>query len=231
MRTLIALIAIAAVAIIGLMMRRGSTQAPRMPAPPDPGPDMDERVLDEMEEGFIDEDALGDSPVPLTVEGIAFVPRSHGVLLLPLLKEDETPDWLEKALDASAVPYSLLNQLYSLGTRLQGVGTPLGAGDFTAVRVVRGEGDTAPWRLETLGRDGDYGFHPFGARESAESACHLLESSGVVRRPVDEHGEIIPGSPEDFDEARLRYERTLSELATGDDPEPPREGQWVSDRR
>jgi hypothetical protein len=151
------------------------------------------------------------------------------VLLLPLIKEDETPDWLENALNASAVPYSLLNQLYSQGTRMRGAGIPLGAGDLTAARVVRGE-ESAPWRLETLGRDGDFGFHPFATRESAESAHHLLESAGVVQRPVDEHGEPSPGSSEDFDEARLRYERTLSELAAGDE-EPPREGQWVSDRR
>lgn len=173
---------------------------------------------------------------PMSTEGIAFVPRSHGILLLPLVESEETPDWLARALDSSSVPYTVLNDLYFSGAgggaRPSLPGITLVTGDVTAARVVRGAGGADPWRLETIGRDGDFGFHPFATREGAEAALELLVDHEVVQSRVDEDGNSVPASPEDFEEARRRYEQTESELAIQvDDDEPPREGQWVSDRR
>lgn len=175
--------------------------------------------------------------VPLTADGFAFVPRAHDVLLLPLLHpEQEAPDWLDRALDTSAVPFSILDRIYFRGAAggvQRQIGSPLSGGDLTAARVVRGrDPEGGAWRLETLGRDGDYGFHPFATREGADTALEMLVDRHIVQRPLDEEGHTIPESPEDFEEARLRFERTQAELALeGDDDDHPREGPWVSDRR
>lgn len=203
------------------------------------GPNRAETFAEDLDDdrGEGEESAQARMPVPLSAEGVAFVPRPHGVLLLPLLEaEEETPSWLEKALDSSSVPYSVLNRLYFSGAgggaRPHRPGTPLGVGDLTGARIVRGLTGADRWRLETLGRDGDFGFHPFTTREGADAAFELLVDHDVVKRPIDEDGNSVPVSPEDFEEARRRYEVTESELAIeSDDDERPREGPWVSDRR
>lgn len=228
-KTLIALLAVVAVAVLGLLMRRGGDSTTRtMPPQPDATGDDTPDQLDE--DAAAAEAKLSESNVPLSMDGMAFMPQAHGVILLPLLKSEEAPDWVERAMDASAVPYSQLNHWYGQGTRAHGSGTPLGVGDLTAARVVRGDSED-PWRLETLGRDGDFGLHAFATRESADTALQMLLDTGVVRAAVDEHGDHVPPSSEDFEEARRRYEQTLSELAMEGDDEPPREGQWLSDRR
>lgn len=242
-RDALALVAIAVVAVLAVFLRRVSSKEPGAGggspadgvAPPSEGStvpagtplgddDHDEDVLDESE----------DYEAAVSIEGVAFVPQPHGVLLLPLIAGGEVPDGLERALDSNFVPYTILNKLafpgYSGGVPRRPPGTTLGAGDLTGARVVRGSADSGPWRLETLGRDGDFGFHPFGAEEAARAALDLLERKGVVLKTVDEHG-TVPASPEDFEEARRRYEATEAELAVGDEDSRPGEGPWVSDRR
>jgi len=108
-------------------------------------------------------------------------------------------------------------------------GATIQVGDFTAMRVRRGRPDVAPWLVETLGRDGDYGFLPFESEEGARAALALIEGAGIVRRPLDEEGRAIPPSPEDFEEGLRRYEQTERELALGDPDEPRPEG-WSSRR-
>jgi hypothetical protein len=83
--------------------------------------------------------------------------------------------------------------------------------------------------VETLGRDGDYGFLPFESEEGARAALALIERAGIVRRPLDEEGRIVPASPEDFEEGLRRWEQTERELALGDPDEPRPEG-WSSRR-
>lgn len=230
---LAAILLVAVVAVFGGLLRRmtGPVSSGTPAAPPAPAP---EPEADEEEE--IDEFGAGNATagnVPLSAEGVAFVPRPHGVLLLPLVESQERPDWLDRAVDSSAVPYTVLNELYFTGAgggvQPSRPGSPLSAGDLTGARIVRGDAASGPWRLETLGRDGDFGFHPFTTRNGAEAALDLLVTQEVVLRPVDDQGAIPPSS-EDFEEARRRYEATESELHAGE-AEPPREGPWVSDRR
>jgi len=223
-----AILAVAAVALLGVLMRRAGNGSGGVVTPPIPVPEAEEDA----------DDSPGDAStaqVPISSEGVAFVSRTHGVLLLPLVGGDEAADWLDRALQSNYVPFSVLNQLYFSGAgggvQPSRPGNPLGAADLTGVRVVRGAAGADPWRLETLGRDGDFGFHPFTSREAAEAALQLLVSRQVVRRPDDDQ-DPNPASPEDFEEARRRYEQTASDLAIDpDSEEPPREGQWVSDRR
>jgi hypothetical protein len=116
-------------------------------------------------------------------------------------------------MDSSSIPYSVLNRLYYPGA------AGGAAGDRSRARRSRsrisparaslpGVAGEYAWRLETLGRDGDFGFFPFATRAGAEAALELLEHYDIIRRPVDEDGDPIPPSAEDFEEARSRYEET-----------------------
>jgi len=221
---------IVAVAVIALLLRGmgGGVATVHMPERSEP-----ERHSDEDEDDDVDPDAV----VPITTEGVAFIHDTHGLRLLRLLEpEASPPNWVQAAMDASSIPYSALNRFYypaaSGGPGDRKPGTPLEVGDFTAARIVPGVAGEYAWRLETLGRDGDFGFFPFATRSGAESALELLEHYGIIRRPTDEQGDPIPPSLEDFEEARRRYEETEAALAIdADDREPPRDPPWVSDRR
>lgn len=80
-------------------------------------------------------------------------------------------------------------------------------GDFTAARVVRGAPDFDPWRLEVLGRDGEYRAWFFETEDGAEAALDLFQRRIVVP-PRDEYGEPAPPTDADFDEARRLDEET-----------------------
>ena len=114
--------------------------------------------------------------------------------------------------------------------RRQGMGVEtLHPGDFTGARVRR-DADGA-WRLETLGRDGEFGYMLFPVESAARTALEMFEHSEVVRRPLDEDGRPVPPGAEDFEEARRRFEETARELAlTDDDDEPAPPGDWSSRR-
>jgi hypothetical protein len=234
--TLILVVAVGAIAWLMKSFTRDETAAR---SPSDRG---DRRAEEAMEvgEGLDDPaeregDAASEAPVPVSAEGVAFVPRSHGILLLPLVEaEEETPSWLAQPLESGSMPFGVLHRLFFSDARAakHRSGTALGAGDLTAARVTHGVSAADPWRLETLGRDGDFGFHPFVTRAGADQALELLQEHEIVQSPLDEDGNRIPPSLEDFEEARRRYERTEMELAIDtDEDEPPREGPWVSDRR
>lgn len=247
-RDALAVLAIVVVAVLALFLRRASSGgesdrgggSPTPLEPAEPGAEVrpvtgagrDAFGDDEDTEETWDESTLAE--VPMSIEGVAFVPRPHGMLLLALLEGDEVPDWLDQALESNFVPYAALNQLYfpGAGGGISPRRPPitLAAGDLTGARVMRETGASGAWRLETLGRDGDFGFHPFATREAAEAALDLLLEKGVVLKTVDDQG-VVPASPEDFEEARRRYEATEAELAVGDEDPRPGEGPWVSDRR
>jgi hypothetical protein len=221
---------IVAVAVIALLLRGmgGGVATVRSPERSEP-----ERHSDEDEDDDVDPDAV----VPITTEGVAFIHDTHGLRLLRLLEpEASPPNWVQAAMDASSIPYSALNRFYyptaSGGPGDRKPGTPLEVGDFTAARIVPGVAGEYAWRLETLGRDGDFGFFPFATRSGGEAALELLDHYGIIRRATDEDGDPIPPSLEDFEEARRRYEETEAALAIdADDGEPPRDPPWVSDRR
>jgi hypothetical protein len=233
----IALIAIGAVAALALLMRRGGKDevVHRPPGANEvfAGDEVAEAgstavALEELDDEDDEEGdaALANARLPVTSEGIALLPDGEDVRMIPMLDSEQVPDWVRKAIDDSAIPYSMYNHYY--GYRPSGAkpGYALSSGDFTAARVRRGEGGT--WLVETLGRDGDFGFFPFETEAGARAAFDLLEHQRIIQHALDEYGEPIPSTPEDFEEARRRYDETERDLALDTDEPPP--GDWSSRR-
>ena len=183
-----ALLAVAVVALIALVLRRGSggreetvpgaTAPPTPPAPPE---------LEEDDEFLEAEDAAA-----VTVDGIAFIGEEHGVSLVP------TPDPLAPA-SRPIVPLDFLR-----------------SGDFSAARVVRGAPGVDPWRLELLGPEGEYVSFGFEVEEGARAALDLLETRDVTRYVEGEDGRPLMPSKEQFEEAKRRSDETARLLALGD---------------
>lgn len=201
-----------------------SGREPDSDADSDSGDDEDS----ELSAGAMDPNAQ----VPVTSEGIALVAAGTQVRLVDLATPEEMPDWLERGIRVSWVPYSEVARSYAR-TMLVGRGhfggSVLHNGDFTAARVRRDKNGS--WHVETLGRDGDFGFMPFDTEKGARESLELIEESGVVQRPLDDDGEPVPPSTEDFEEARRLYEETERDLAiASDDDEPPRPNDWSSRR-
>lgn len=173
-----------------------------------------------------------ESRVLVTLEGVALVEWRGHVRQVPLAHGGEAPDWLRDGIEAGSIPWRLANPAYSAsvaGPSARESGVGMNAGDFTAARVRHAEDGS--WRLETLGRDGDFGFFPFHREETAHAALAMLEASRIVRDAIDADGDPIHYSVEDFEEARRLYEQTERELAlSGDEDEPPRPNDY-SDRR
>lgn len=150
-----------------------------------------------------DDDWDEDEVVAVTSDGYAFVPDRHAVRLVP-------PDEEGEAWKAGE---------HSRGRRgAAGIAASWHAGDFTGARVVRGGGED-PWRLEALGRDGEYLLFVFETRDGAEAALQLFESRGVIRVGEDEDGNPAPPSAEQFAEARRIFEETEQALASERGPD------------
>lgn len=144
-----------------------------------------------------------DEVVAVTSDGHAFVPDRHAVRLVPPDEEGEAWKAGEHARDRRGAA---------------GIAASWHAGDFTGARVVRGGGED-PWRLEALGRDGEYLLFVFETRDGAEAALQLFESRGVIRLGEDEDGNPAPPSAEQFAEARRIFEETERELASERGPD------------
>ncbi len=196
---LTAIVAVVAVAAIGLLLRRATGTAPGTTSPgtaPPPLPDLDETTDDE------------DSPeiVAVTSDGWSFVPVGD---------RDRV----------QLVPPRVPDEMAQVAGR-QGV-EQLARGDLIAARVKRGAPDHDPWRLEALGRDHEYRAWRFETEEAARVALELVIGR-VVRPPRDRDGDPIPVGDADFAAARRREEEIEAELATMPEPgegpgEPPRE--------
>lgn len=158
------------------------------------GASPEDEVLDAEPDGPWGEDEV----VAVTSDGYGFLPDRHAVRLLPPDEEGEA--W--KAGESAR---------HRRGEAA--IAASWNAGDFTGARVVRGGGED-PWRLEALGRDGEYVVFPFENREGAEAALQLFESRGIVRVGQDDDGNPAPPSPEQFAEARRVFEETERELAS-----------------
>ena len=234
--TTVAIIAIVAVAGLALLLRRGSgsdaASAPR-PDTDAPEPARDERD-DEGEEVEDEEDAEtesvpSDAPVPITSAGVAVVPFGEAVRLVTLHPEDEDAAWLESSIAAGSVSSTHVQHQLAVARRQGMAVDTLHTGDFTGARIRRdAEG---AWRLETLGRDGTFGYMLFETEAAARTALEMFEHAGVVRRPLDEDGHPVPASAEDFEEARRRFEETERELATATDDDEPAPPNDFSTRR
>lgn len=188
-----AIIAVVVVALLGLLMRRSSvhsTPASRTPPPGEAAED-DGAVVEDLIE------SLEGIPVAVTSDGWSFMPVADRdrVRLIPPL----TPREMEQV-----VPRAAPDQL--------------SRGDLIAARMKRGAPDHDPWRLEALGRDGEYRAWRFETEDAARAALALVSRSIVVA-PRDEDGaEVIPGD-RDFIEARRREEEIERELAAMPDVE------------
>jgi hypothetical protein len=189
---LTAIVAVVAVAALGLLMRRGvgsmpGAAAPGAAPPPPPPSDPDETSADE------------DSPeiVALTSDGWSF---------LPVGDRDKL----------RLVPPRVPEEMAELTGR-QSI-EQLGRGDLIAARVTRGAPDHDPWRLEALGRDHEYRAWRFETEEAARAALALVEGR-VVQPPRDRDGERVAVDDADFMAARRREEEIEAELATMSEPD------------
>lgn len=153
-------------------------------------PEAEATAADEDDDGHV---------IAVTTEGEAFLVYDRAVRLLP--PEDDGEAWKVGAGIASA---NLRGAL--------GMATSWHAGEFTGARVVRGGADEGAWRLETLGRDGEYVWFPFETREGAEAARQSFERVGVVRLGTDESGRSMPPSAEQWEAARASYLDTMAAL-------------------
>ena len=236
--TTLAIAVIVAVAALALLMRRGSgSDAATAPRPdtgtPEPAREAEDDEEDEEHEAEAGEE--GDAevapalPVPVTAAGVAVVPAGTNVRLVALHVGDDLPDWLESGIAAGSVPSERVNEQLAVARRMGGGGEALHPGDFTGARVRRdAEGH---WRVETLGREGEFGYMSFATETAARTALEMFEHAEVVRRPLDDDGHPVPASAEDFEEARRLFEETERELATAtDDDEPAPPNDWSSRR-
>lgn len=193
------IVAVVLVALFAWMLRRAGTDRDEMTAPPAAGPDspLTPDPLD-----FEEEDDIPDGMIAVTSDGLAFVPRSHGVLIAPARKVHASRIGSE---DSPVV----------FGTAGEGaehhVPVMMKPGDLIAARVRKGSPDLDPWRLETLGRDRDLTSWIFEVPEAAEAARELL-AQRIVQPPRDEHGEPIPIGDEDFWVAERELEQTFADL-------------------
>lgn len=209
------LIAIAVVLVVGALMRRGGS-APA--SSPGPRPQHDEgdggtATLEPSHAEVLDDEATGEDDEPhvaaVTSDGEALMAYQHAVLMIP--PPDTGEEWkigagLKSVNARGALAFQMTWQ----------------AGEMTGMRVVRGGADEAPWRLEGLGREGEYTPFGFETQDSAEAAKKLFERVGVLKLGTDEDGRPMPPSAEQFAEARRSYLETAESLAMDDDTEGPR---------
>ena len=219
------------VIVLAIVLRRQSGGDATRPTARPEEPSVDASASEFVESDADDEDLPPPERVPVTAEGMALVRTGHQVTLVPLVQSEEIPDWLRTGIEDSTVPYQVLNELYGMSARAtQGprAAMTLGARDFSAARLRRESGQ---WRVETLGRDGDFGFFPFETEAGARLALTLLQQLEIVATHRDESAEPVPPSAEDFEEARRRYEETERALALENDPGEGLSPGEYSDRR
>lgn len=221
------LIILAVVAVVALLVKAmsGSSEesaadstAPREPSSATVLDDVDD-VAEDLDDDF--EEGQMVHAVAITSEGVAFVPNSHGLELIPPGEDDEQLREVAERHGRSSLAQAAASAPRNPSTGRLIVqwrpGQSLNAGDVVAVRVVRGAPGVDPWRVECLGRDRDYRPFPFETEEAARTAAELIEAR-ILRPPRDEDGEPIPVGAEDFMVARREYEETEAALALEDDP-------------
>jgi len=180
-RDMYAVVAIAVVAMVAVLMRRGAPAPPALPTVP----------LD-LEPPEINEEGDDEAPeaVALTSDGWAFLPLADRdrVRLIPPTRSPE------------------------LGPGAPPAPDQLQRGDLVGARVRRGSPDHDPWRLEAVGRDGEYRAWRFETEEAARIALALIERC-IVRRAEGGDDAEAGISDADFAEAQRREEEIERELA------------------
>ena len=219
--------------VLAMVLRRqsGGAAEPRPMRPEEPSSNLTEPDVEDAEPELEEDGLPPPERVPVTAEGLALVRTGHQITLVPLVQSEEIPDWLRSGIEDSSVPYQVVNEFYGWSARSAQGGRAammLGAGDFTAARIRR---ESGAWRVETLGRDGDFGFFPFETESGARMALELLQQLEIVATHRDDDQETIPPSAEDFEEARRCYEETEQALALENDPGEGLSPGEYSDRR
>ncbi|MBI5170667.1 MAG: hypothetical protein HZA61_14355 [Candidatus Eisenbacteria bacterium] len=181
----------------GVLTPEDAVSEGAMPAA-DELPEGDEYEDEEDDEDFDEEHA---EVIAITSDNFAIVPDKHAVRIVP---PDESGEAWKPGAGHRRGQRALDNSLH--------------AGEYTGARIVRGDADEAPWRLEALGRDGEYAAYLFETREAADAALALFVSRRVVTVGEDEDGVPIPASSEQFEEARRVFLETEAAL-TEEDPE------------
>jgi hypothetical protein len=202
------LIAVVLIVIIGFALR-GKGTAPADVTPPallDEDAFSEGAVPDDLEDDLVDGEG-DDEVVAVTIDGFAIVPDAHAVRYMP-------PDEDGEAWKAGSLARSARN---ARGGRALDMSWH--AGDFTGARIVRGDADEGPWRLEAMGRDGEYTAFVFETREGADAALKAFESRGVIRLGRDEDGNTVPPSAEQFAEARRVFLETEAALDADEEDE------------
>ena len=163
-------------------------------------------------EVFDDEDDLDpDAVIALTSEGIAFIPAAHGVHLVP---PGDTRDACAPGdLGTSRDEVTLAARgAQFVNPKTGGVlascrpKETIAAGDLVGLRVKRGAPDHDPWRLEAIGRDGEFRAWRFETREAADAAASIVEP--ILRERRDDYGDPKPVTDADFEEA-IRQEAMI----------------------
>lgn len=218
---LLVVVVLALIAAAAFLMKRSSgdeTIAPPRRAADD-GDDTGEAIGDADE----DEDEHHDLPaeaLAITSDGLAFLPRAHGVKVLPAADAREVYAALHGGRRPAIRRAEHGSYLDSEDTPMpRGMSYELSAGDLVAARVVRGAPDVDPWRLEGLGRDHELLTWSFETDEAARTALALLEER-VVRPRKDSDGEPIPVGAEDWLAAERNLLETAEALAMEGDEEP-----------
>ncbi len=215
-----ALALIAAVVVAGLVLRRGSgTDSATSHRPERDSSESEEEtqesdaIDDLLDEVSASTPSLGpdsDQVVAVTSDGSSLFADRHAVRLVPP-ESDEDAAWRQA--DPSARARDRRGDA--------AMAASWSSGDLTGVRVVRGEAQEAPWRLDALGRDGEYTMLLFEEESGAQAARKLFLDKRIVRAVRGDDDEPVPPSREQFDEARRIYLETLAELEAdgeGDDP-------------
>lgn len=210
------LVAVGAVILVALLAR-GMAKKPSAgeaptPATPSPGTGWSDSgnvataTLEADEDDDEEEEGEG-HVIAVTSLGEALIPHHHAVRLVP--PEEQGEAWKVGA----GIKSSNLRGEQALAMSWH-------AGDFTGVRVVRGEMEEGAWRLEALGREGEYTTFGFETRDGADAAKQLFERQRIVQLGHDEDGNPMPPSAEQFAEARRIYLETEAALELPDDEEP-----------
>jgi len=152
--------------------------------------------------------ATAGETVAITSDGWALVPDSRGIALVPH-RTSSTPDFDSEPSGSETSPVMATPGQLTLR---------FDVGDAAGVRVRRGAPDFDPWRLEVLGRHGEFRAWFFETEEAARAALDLFERR-IVRAPRDEFGESAPPTNADFDEARRMDEETEHSFDAPDEPE------------
>jgi hypothetical protein len=204
------IVAVALVAIVAQLMRGSQSSQPQTGSAPAgaPPPDADEHAGDgDGDDDDEDEHEHGADIVAVTSDGYAVVPDRHAVRLLP--PEESGEEWKVGA------------GLRGRNVRGEaGLAMSWHAADFTGARIVHGAADEGPWRLEALGREGEYAAFVFETPEGAEAALAAFTSRGIIKLGEDEDGNPAPPSTEQFEEARRVYLETEQALEMPDEDEP-----------